>query len=88
MWWSPSQLLQLVRELRAAGIFTAVAVTRPFAFEGPRKIEAADKLIALLRKSAHLVALIEQARFVARFAFHNILSTVWRGWLLIRSTLH
>ncbi len=55
------QVLQLVGELRAAGIFTVAAVTRPFNFEGPRKIEAADRLIGSLKPCAHLVAVIEQA---------------------------
>jgi hypothetical protein len=62
------QVLQLVRELRAAGIFTAVAVTRPFTFEGPRKMEAADKLTAALRECAHLVAVIEQASPISPFS--------------------
>ncbi|BDA41543.1 probable cell division protein FtsZ 2 at N-terminal half [Coccomyxa sp. Obi] len=53
-------VLQLVGELRAAGIFTVAAVTRPFTFEGPRKLEAADHLVASLRQCAHLVAVIEQ----------------------------
>ena len=56
------QLLQLVRGLRAAGIFTAVAVTRPFLFEGPKKRQAADTLTAQLQQCAHLVALIDQVR--------------------------
>ncbi len=55
------QVLQVVGELRAAGIFTVAAVTRPFTFEGPRKLEAADRLVASLRQCAHLVAVIEQA---------------------------
>lgn len=54
-------MLQLVGELRAAGIFTVVAITRPFNFEGPRKIELADRLTASLKQCAHLVAVIEQA---------------------------
>jgi hypothetical protein len=57
-----AQLLQLVRGLRGAGIFTAVALTRPFGFEGPRRAEAADALTGQLRATAHLVTLIEQAR--------------------------
>lgn len=31
------------------------ALTRPFGFEGARKLEAADKLIAELEQIAHLV---------------------------------
>lgn len=45
---------RLARELRAAGHFTVAALTRPFAFEGARKLEAADKLIAELEQIAHL----------------------------------
>ncbi|KAK9810099.1 hypothetical protein WJX72_004870 [[Myrmecia] bisecta] len=53
-------VVQLVRSLRAAGHFTAVAVTRPFEFEGSRKVDAADRLISLLEEAAHLVVVIEQ----------------------------
>ena len=56
------QLLQLVRGLRAAGIFVAVAVTQPFVFEGPKKRQAAESLIAQLHTTAHLVAVIDQVR--------------------------
>ena len=51
-----------MRELRAGGHFTAVAVTRPFAFEGGRKAGVADRLVASLQDTAHLVAVIDQAR--------------------------
>ena len=57
-----AQLVHLVRALRAGGHFTAVAVTRPFAFEGARKAEAAGRLVAALQDAAHLVAVIDQAR--------------------------
>ena len=56
------QVLQLVRGRRAAGIFVAVAVTQPFVFEGPKKRQAAESLIAQLHNTAHLVAVIDQAR--------------------------
>ncbi|KAK9846543.1 hypothetical protein WJX81_006281 [Elliptochloris bilobata] len=56
----PDTLLHLVRELRAGGHFTAAAVTRPFAFEGGRKAEAAVRLVASLQDAAHLVAVIDQ----------------------------
>ena len=59
------QLLQLVRGLRAAGIFVAVAVTQPFVFEGPKKRQAAEGLIAQLHNTAHLVAVVDQVRPVA-----------------------
>ena len=60
------QLLHLVRGLRAAGIFTAVAVTRPFLFEGPKKRQAADVLTAQLQECAHLVAIIDQVPSILR----------------------
>jgi len=60
--WVHAQLVHLVRALRAGGHFTAVAVTRPFAFEGGRKAEAAGRLVAALQDAAHLVAVIDQAR--------------------------
>ena len=42
------------------GHFTAVSVTRPFEFEGQRKVEAADRMIAALEEAAHLVVVVEQ----------------------------
>lgn len=55
-----STLVHLVRSLRAAGHFTAVAVTKPFEFEGQRKLEAAERLVAALEEAAHLVVVVEQ----------------------------
>lgn len=49
------QLLQLVRHLRRQGYFVAAALTRPFEFEGSRRLEAADALITTLEEVAHLV---------------------------------
>lgn len=54
------QLLSLVKSLRDTGQFTAVSVTRPFEFEGQRKVEAADRMIAALEGAAHLVVVVEQ----------------------------
>ncbi|DBA92080.1 hypothetical protein WJX77_001940 [Trebouxia sp. C0004] len=53
-------LLSLVNRLRETGHFTAVSVTRPFEFEGQRKVDAADRMIAALEESAHLVVVVEQ----------------------------
>ncbi|PSC70531.1 nudC domain-containing 2 [Micractinium conductrix] len=53
-------VLQVVQALRAAGHFTVAAVTRPFGFEGAAKQEQADDLVAALRQSAHMVAVMEQ----------------------------
>ncbi|KAG2484764.1 hypothetical protein HYH03_016418 [Edaphochlamys debaryana] len=53
-------MLQLVRHLRRCGYFVAVALTRPFEFEGARKLEAADALISTLEEVAHLVVVISQ----------------------------
>lgn len=56
------QLLSLVNRLRDTGHFTAVSVTRPFEFEGQRKLDAADRMIAALEEAAHLVVVVEQVR--------------------------
>lgn len=53
-------LLSLVKSLRDTGHFTAVSVTRPFEFEGQRKVQAADRMIAALEGAAHLVVVVEQ----------------------------
>ncbi|DBA68374.1 hypothetical protein WJX79_000768 [Trebouxia sp. C0005] len=53
-------LLSLVNRLRETGHFTAVSVTRPFEFEGQRKVDAADRMIAALEEAAHLVVVVEQ----------------------------
>ncbi|MEW5307186.1 MAG: hypothetical protein WDW36_009594 [Sanguina aurantia] len=53
-------MLQLARHLRRQGFFVASALTRPFAFEGPRKMEQADALIESLQEVAHLMVVIEQ----------------------------
>jgi len=49
-----------VNRLRETGHFTAVSVTRPFEFEGQRKVDAADRMIAALEEAAHLVVVVEQ----------------------------
>lgn len=48
-------MLQLVNHLRRRGYFVAVALTRPFAFEGARKREQADTLIETMEEVAHLM---------------------------------
>ncbi|GIL90961.1 hypothetical protein Vretimale_17091 [Volvox reticuliferus] len=53
-------LLQLVRHLRRQGYFVAAALTRPFEFEGTRRLEAADTLISIMEEVAHLVVVIAQ----------------------------
>ncbi|PRW61363.1 domain-containing 2 [Chlorella sorokiniana] len=53
-------VLQIVAALRAAGHFTVAAVTQPFAFEGQAKQEQAGELVAALRQTAHMVAVMEQ----------------------------
>ena len=54
------QLLHLVEKLREAKLFTIVAVTKPFAFEGTRKMDAAVSLVSQLAATSHLVAVVEQ----------------------------
>lgn len=51
----PPQTLQLVRHLRQQGFFVCTALTRPFDFEGARRMEQADALIGLMEEVAHLV---------------------------------
>lgn len=53
-------VLQIVAALRAAGHFTVAAVTQPFGFEGNAKREQAAELIAELKRTAHVVAVMEQ----------------------------
>jgi cell division GTPase FtsZ len=48
-------MLQLVRHLRRQGYFVAATLTRPFEFEGARRLEAADALISTMEEVAHLV---------------------------------
>ncbi|KAF6263141.1 hypothetical protein COO60DRAFT_1671815 [Scenedesmus sp. NREL 46B-D3] len=48
-------LLQVAKYLRSAGFFVVAALTRPFEFEGRRKLEEADALIETLREVADLV---------------------------------
>lgn len=64
------QLLSLVKALREAGHFTAVSVTRPFEFEGQRKVEAADRMIAALEGAAHLVVVVEQVCVLQHVHYH------------------
>jgi hypothetical protein len=49
------QLLQVAAYLRRTGFFVVAALTRPFEFEGRRKLEEADALIEALQDVAQLV---------------------------------
>lgn len=49
------QLLQVASHMRRAGMFVVVAVTRPFDFEGRRKVEEASALVEALQDVANLV---------------------------------
>ncbi len=49
------QLLQLATYLKRQGLFVVAALTRPFEFEGRRKLEEADALIEALDDIAQLV---------------------------------
>jgi cell division GTPase FtsZ len=51
-------MLQLVNHFKRQGFFVATALTRPFGFEGNRKLEQADALIEALEQVAHLVVSI------------------------------
>ena len=73
------QLLSLVKALRETGHFTAVSVTRPFEFEGQRKIEAADRMIAALEEAAHLVVVVEQVCHASSMLLISVnVCTSWR----------
>eukprot|EP00967_Tisochrysis_lutea_P004065 scaffold4843_cov18-Tisochrysis_lutea.AAC.1 len=48
-------MLQLVNHLRRQGFFVAVALTRPFGFEGNRKMEQADALVEAMEEVSNLV---------------------------------
>lgn len=48
----------IARAARAAGILTVAVVTKPFTFEGKRRMEMADSGIALLREAADTVIVI------------------------------
>lgn len=60
--------MSLVQSLRAAGFFTAVALSTPFQFEGTRKVQIADELVRDVRDRAHLVSVIRQVSFGRSFA--------------------
>jgi cell division protein FtsZ len=47
--------------MRRAGLFVAVALTRPFDFEGRRKSEEASALVEALQDVANLVVVVPQA---------------------------
>jgi cell division protein FtsZ len=48
----------IARAARAAGILTVAVVTKPFTFEGKRRMQMADSGIALLREAADTVIVI------------------------------
>lgn len=57
---SKAQVLCIVDALKAAGQFTAVALTMPFEFEGRRRMEMAMSLLQALQKAADAVCVIQQ----------------------------
>jgi hypothetical protein len=65
---SALQLLQVAAYLRRTGFFVVAALTRPFEFEGRRKLEEADALIEALQDVAQLVV-------SAMPATHSVYST-------------
>ena len=82
------QLLSLVTALRDTGHFTVVSVTRPFEFEGQRKLDAADRMIAALEEAAHLVVVVEQVMSGSLIASYcNAVACILRLSLLSLSTL-
>lgn len=53
-------VLDFVQHARSKGIMAVAAVTKPFAFEGARKLQAAEKLIRELKSDADMVVVVEQ----------------------------
>ena len=53
-------LLQLAASLRRAGFFVVAALTRPFDFEGRRRLEEADALIEAMADVAQLTVVVAQ----------------------------
>jgi hypothetical protein len=53
-------LLQAAAYLRRSGYFVVAALTRPFDFEGRRRLEEADALIEALRDVAQLAVVVSQ----------------------------
>lgn len=69
-----------MESLARTGHFTVVAVTRPLEFEGRVKVEAADRLIAALEETAHLVVVIEQVMSEHNLKFaRNLLVSRYKG---------
>jgi len=48
-----------IHTYRRQGFFVAVALTRPFGFEGNRKLEQADTLVAAMEEVSNLVVRLD-----------------------------
>lgn len=57
-----SQALQLAQHLRRQGFIVVLALTRPFAFEGPRRTVQANAHIEAMKEAAHLMVGIRRIR--------------------------
>mmetsp|Transcript_6744 Transcript_6744/g.19376 ORF Transcript_6744/g.19376 Transcript_6744/m.19376 type:complete len:530 (+) Transcript_6744:622-2211(+) len=55
-------VLDFVQHARSQGVLTMVALTLPFAFEGPRKAKVTDQLLANLSPAADVVVVMDQNR--------------------------
>ena len=58
------QMLQVAAHMRRQGYFVVAALTRPFDFEGRRKLEEADALVEALSEVAQLTVVVPQAVLV------------------------
>jgi hypothetical protein len=59
-----TQMLQVAAHMRRQGYFVVAALTRPFDFEGRRKLEEADALVEALAEVAQLTVVVPQAVLV------------------------
>ena len=56
------QLLHLLQQLKAAGMFVVVALAQPFGFEGARRMDAAEALTHSVASAADLAVIVQQVR--------------------------
>eukprot|EP00983_Pelagomonas_calceolata_P112045 1159844-Pelagomonas_calceolata.AAC.3 len=76
-------MLQLVNHLRRQGFFVAVALTRPFGFEGNRKMEQADALVEAMEEVSNLVVSQDPTVFgsVSRKQVRSrTMHWLWKRW--------
>lgn len=60
------QLQSLLLAFREAGVFVAVSIGLPFAFEGKKRRTSAENLLSWLGNAANFVAIVEQVSIKGR----------------------